>query len=130
MDDEYQVSFRPKQISDSLEKRDGSPPGRLSVHQAARRDLDRYYSILRRDLPTFSRSEAHLICDVLNGILVDPALASGIWSNFYDTEDAVYERHSVDKQQLVERFWAGRSKDPSDVGLCPEEEQEEEQEEE
>lgn len=45
---------------------------RLSPSEIAKRDLERYYALLRRSLPTFTEPEASLILDALNGMPTEP----------------------------------------------------------
>lgn len=76
-----------------------------SVSEVAKRDLDRYYDMLARSLPTFTVAEASLICDALNGSLLQPASAPLLWAEISDAlDDGLAEKWGVDGPALVARL--------------------------
>lgn len=78
-----------------------------SIHDVARRDLERYYEMLRRNLPTFSMEEALLLVDVENGHIVMPEMVSMLWAEVQDALDEGYaEKWHVDGPTLVKRLRA------------------------
>lgn len=73
-----------------------------------RRDLERLYALYKYALREveLSASEAALICDALNGALVDASSASMLWA---EVEDAIRasdlaEKWNVDGPALVEKL--------------------------
>ena len=102
------ISFRPGEIKDDLVLRtdDGADDatGKL-LSETARRDLERYYSLLRVSLPQFSTGEALLICDAMNGTITEPHTASLVWAVVADAlEDGLAEKWHVDGEALVKRL--------------------------
>jgi hypothetical protein len=78
-----------------------------SLEQVVRRDLERYYEMLRRSLPTFSMSEARLICNALNGNIIRPESVHLIWAEVSDTlEEGIIDEDGVDGPALVKRLRA------------------------
>lgn len=77
--------------------------GRTSRNEVARRDLERYYEILRRALPAFARNEALAILDATNGTLFDPTTAPLLWADVDDSE-GLGEKWGVDTSALVARL--------------------------
>lgn len=99
------VSFRAdEQLLTQLQRRVG---GHLapSPHQAAERDLGRYYDMLQRSLPTFSEGEASLIVDVFNGSIIQSYSASHLWLEISQALAEGYaEKWGVDGPALVEKL--------------------------
>lgn len=58
-----------------------------SLDSIAKRDLDRYYDMLKRSLPAFSVGEAMLLCDVLNGTINQPYSVFLLWASVSDGVD-------------------------------------------
>ncbi len=129
------INFRPGDLADALSARTQPEEGLGAV---AKRDLGRYYAMLHvagQDVH-FTRAEASLICDALNGIWLRDARAwQTAWAEIADRiqldgvaehdgvqdSDALVRRlremHPAAKLALVdavERFW--RSRDDRDVG--------------
>lgn len=97
-----QIGFRAGDLEPQLQARAGQG-GSLGL--TARRDLERYYALLARELPTFTESEAMLLCDVMNGTLTEPHTASLLWANVSDAlEDGYAEKWHVDGLALVARL--------------------------
>lgn len=102
----------------------------------ARRDLERFYKLLQKELPTYSEAEAHLLVDVFNGTLFEPLEMVMLWASVSDAEDAYFQKWDVEKDDIVqrlrtlsfaeqvatidaiERFWADSEASVADVGLC------------
>lgn len=76
-------------------------------HAVAKRDLERYYALLRRELRTvnLSREEVLLLLDVSNGTLWEPHSIPMLWAEVEDSlEDGVAEKWGVDGPAFVERL--------------------------
>lgn len=90
------------------------------------RDLKRYYDMLMRSLPTFSEGEAFLLCDIMNGSIIETHSIPLLWIEVSDALLEGYaEKWQVDGNALVarlrsltpfecmavgdaiERFWSG-----------------------
>jgi hypothetical protein len=81
--------------------------GKQPLDQVVRRDLERYYELLQRSLPTFSMSEARLICNALNGNIIRPESVHLIWAEVSDTlEEGIIDEDGVDGPALVKRLRA------------------------
>lgn len=95
-------------LADSVQARTSqSQTGSLAA--AAKRDLERYYEVLQRDLAsvTFTEGEAMLILDVCNGTLWSGWSAPLLWANIEDAlEDGYAEKWKVDGPGLVARLRA------------------------
>lgn len=93
------IQFRDVEIERELAARGDNP------NLVAKRDLERYYALLRQSLPTFSRSEASLIVDALNGTLIEPHTARLLWAAIDDAlYDGLAEKWGVDGLALVARL--------------------------
>lgn len=102
------VNFRlTGRMEDDLNNRTGGEAG--SRHAVAKRDLERYYELLRRELRTvsLSREEVMLLLDVSNGTLWQPFSIPLLWAEVEDSlEDGLAEKWGVDGPALVERLKA------------------------
>jgi hypothetical protein len=72
----------------------------------ARRDLERYYYMIRSQTPKFTEPEARLLVDALSGIITEPHTARLLWAL---VDDAIRlgrldEKWGVDGQALVQRL--------------------------
>lgn len=72
----------------------------------ARRDLERYYYMIRSSMPAFSKAEARLLVDALSGIITEPHTAHLLWAV---VDDAIRlgrldEKWGVDAWALVQRL--------------------------
>ena len=100
------IKFRAKEaLHRELESRE-MPELSLSSSRVATRDLERYYALLPRVLPTFSESEAYLIVDALNGSLCPSDLIHMHWMTI---EDAILLDHldnkwNIDGKQFLARL--------------------------
>ena len=99
------LMFRPGELETPLAARSG---GTLSPALVAKRDLERYYDMLRRALPAFSEAEASLIVDACNGWLVEPHSAPLLWAEVDDAirSDGLATKWGVDGPALVARLRA------------------------
>lgn len=76
-------------------------------HAVAKRDLERYYALLRRELRTvnLSREEVLLLLDVSNGTLWEPHSIPLLWAEVEDgLADGLAEKWGVDGPAFVERL--------------------------
>lgn len=64
--------------------------------EIARRDLERYYYLLRASLPTFTVEDAFTLVNALNGHLSQPETAHLLWAEVEDSE--------LGNEQLVARL--------------------------
>jgi hypothetical protein len=69
----------------------------------AKRDLERFYDLLARNLPAFTLGEALLLCEALNGVRCSP---DTLWGNVGAAleEVGLGERFSVDRLSLLTRI--------------------------
>lgn len=72
----------------------------------ARRDLERYYYMIRSSTPKFGEAEARLLVDALSGIITEPHTAHLLWAV---VDDAIRlgrldEKWGVDGWELVRRL--------------------------
>lgn len=76
--------------------------------QTIARDLERLYSLYRRCLSQIklTANEACLICDVLNGTIMDANSASMLWAEVEDgcNLDGLDEKWEIDGPALVEKL--------------------------
>jgi len=86
------VQFRPGPLQAELEAR-GEP------NEIGKRDLGRYYTLLRRELAgvQLSEPEACLLVDALNGTLLDEHTVSLLWA---ELDDAILQDHLHEKWSL------------------------------
>lgn len=79
-----QIQFRASDLEEHLEARQGH--GTDTLHQIAKRDLGRYYTIIRDSLIrlNLTREEACLICDALNGCWMDEWAYRHAWAEVAD----------------------------------------------
>jgi hypothetical protein len=99
------VMFRVnKTLEPSLsERREGEQP----LEQVVRRDLERYYELLKKSLPTFSINEAQLICNALNGNIIRPESVHLLWAEVSDMlEEGMVDERDVNGPALVKRLRA------------------------
>jgi len=105
----------------------------------ARRDLERYNTLVDAVRPTFAENEARLLLDVFNDKRFEPIETTLrlLWASLDDAEDIYYQKHGVEKEAFVsrihdlseaealatidaiERFWNHSNRaTPQSVGLC------------
>jgi len=92
------VHFRPgEELNRSLSARGENK------NTIAKRDLARYYDLLAVSLPTFTMSEALLLCDALNGVMCRP---DTLWGNIAAAcqEQGIAEKWEVDAAALLARL--------------------------
>lgn len=98
-----QIQFRAiGELANELERRteNGKPASEI-----ARRDLERYYEMLKRSLPKFSFNEAQLMVDVFNGTLIQPFTVQLLWAEVSDAvEEGYAEKWEVDGTALVQKL--------------------------
>lgn len=101
------VAFRPGELKSELQCRTDPDESLSSV---AHRDLSRYYYLLRDALTRqrFTEQEASLLCEALNGSMVEPHSASLLWAEIDDaiTMDDLAGKWGVDGVALVARLRA------------------------
>jgi hypothetical protein len=100
------IAFRPGELLPALLER-GVEDAR---HLVARRDLERYYALLRDALASvrLEEAEALLLADVLNGTLVDAHSYRLLWAEVEDAcrQDGADRRWGVDGLALAARLRA------------------------
>ncbi len=78
-----------------------------SAGLTVKRDLERYYAMLRRGLETISLSEAEarLLCEALRGWIFDIYSYELVWARIDDAirSDALDRKYKVDGTALVEK---------------------------
>lgn len=99
------VQFRANKglpATDGLLARTPSESGDLSA--TALRDLERYYALLARGVPQFSRNEAMLLADVLNGTLSEPHTMGLLWAEVDDAirYDGIDRKWGVQGADLID----------------------------
>jgi hypothetical protein len=52
-----------------------------TLSATARRDLERYYALLQRELPSLALKEASLLVEVVKGFTVTPETATFLWAS-------------------------------------------------
>jgi hypothetical protein len=82
-----------------------------SSHAVARRELERYYEVLQRELASISltESEANLLCDVCNGTSFEPiAFVGALYIQVEDGDEleGVGEKWGVDAKAFAEKLKA------------------------
>lgn len=97
---QFRTGAGPAGLTDDLERRASR---RLSPDLVARRDLTRYYEMLRRSLPRFPRAEAYAILDVCNGTLWEPWSVTLLWASVADAE-GLGATWQIDQAALAERL--------------------------
>jgi hypothetical protein len=103
-----QIQFRAiGSLGDEIEQRysAGGSTYATSGSEIARRDLERYYDMLKRSLPRFSQGEAMLLCDVLNGVISMAYSVPLLWAQVSDAlQDGYAEKWEIDGPALVEKL--------------------------
>ena len=77
-----------------------------NLNDAARRDLSRYYAVLRDSLSrvSLSEGEASLIVDSLNGTIMDETSYLHLWMEVDDAE--LFEKWNVGRSALIAKLKA------------------------
>lgn len=100
------ISFRPgESLLAALETRTGDGP----AHGTAKRDLERYYDLLARDVRrlTLSEAEIMLLLDVSNGTLWEPTSIPLLYAEVENAlQDGVEQKWGVDGLALVGKLRA------------------------
>jgi hypothetical protein len=125
------IGFRPGPLASALEARGDN------LAEVVRRDLGRYYQLLERELRwvRLSEGEASLLCDALNGSLIDdPQVLEAEIADACDL-DGLHAKWAIDRDALlaslrswtyaqrvavldaVERYWRGPYQLPRAEGL-------------
>jgi len=100
------IKFRAKEtLNKELECR-VMPEEELSPSLVAQRDLERYYALLPRVLPSFTEAEAYLIVESLNGSLWPSDLIHLHWTTIEDAIllDHLDQKWNVDGKQFLARL--------------------------
>lgn len=128
------VEFRAsKSLLAHIAARCGSSQPGTEPNRIAERDLERYYYALEQTLRSveLTEQEALLICDAMNGVLVEPHTAQLLWAQIADAVeiDGLDRKWGVDGAALtaklrglsyaqalavsdaVERWWSGPCRD-------------------
>lgn len=102
----YLVQFSSRAAVEAIDDR--RHEGLFSRGQIAARDLGRYYALLAREMATlqFGEGEAYLICDALNGTILDETSIRLIWAEVEDAIrlDGLDHKWNVDGGALVEKL--------------------------
>lgn len=96
------VEFRAGELESELSPRTGEDS---SLGLTAKRDLERYYEILRRDLPSLATNEWCYLLDLLNGHLARPDDMHLL--RYVVLEEGEYglgEKWGVDPEALAEKL--------------------------
>ena len=83
-------------LKDDLEARIGGGFHSSSVSTVAKRDVERYYFLLKQALPAFSYGEAALMVDAMNGTIFEPHTVRLLWA---EVADAIQLDHLDTKWQ-------------------------------
>lgn len=98
------VQFRSQEVEAELSKR----AEEQSLGLVAKRDLGRYYDLLRRERATLtlSAAEAMLICDVCNGTIFNEHSVAFLWAEVADgiRLNGADEKWQVDGAPLVAKL--------------------------
>lgn len=72
----------------------------------AKRDLERYYTLLRDEFATLrlTEAEASLLCDVCNGTIWEPHTMRLLWAQIADAEPELFEKWGVDQAPFISRL--------------------------
>jgi len=102
-DDYPHIQFAAPQIGDKISERNQPEEGSENI--TARRDLRRYYKLIQEALPIYSKEQASLLCDLLNGVRIEPIERAPqlIRIEVHDAPDAIFEKWDVDRGQLGKR---------------------------
>lgn len=95
------IGFRPTPELETKLKARGADSER---HSIAKRDLERYYKLLERELKQleFTVAELRLMADLANGTLFEPHTVSLLWANVADSAKEGYgKKWDVDVDVLV-----------------------------
>ncbi len=81
---------------------------RGAISEIINRDLERLYTLYKRNLPTLTLPEASLICDVLNGTIMDANSAPLIYAEVEDgcRLNGLDEKWGADGTALVAKLHA------------------------
>jgi hypothetical protein len=139
-DDYPHIQFAATQIANKIRARKRSTDTSESI--TARRDLRRYYKVVKESVPLFTHGQASLLCDLLKDTMLEPIDRAPdlIWIEVQDAPDDLFDKWDAGRDQLerrladlsfakalatidaVERFWAsGGEKSVTEVGLCGDE---------
>lgn len=99
---ESPIQFRPGPLAQEVDARGDNP------NETARRDLERYYDLLRHELRSvvLTEPEALVVCDALNGARMDVAAARLVWAAVDDAiqHDSLGVKWAVDGTELVTKL--------------------------
>lgn len=96
-------------LAERLAERTDHPLQDRMLAEVARRDLERYYTLLARALMAvreqFSEAEIELLVDATNDLMVRPETVHLIWAEVADAlRDGLAEKWQVDGPALVEKL--------------------------
>lgn len=93
-------------LLDNLQQRAGAEANRAYLSQVAQRDGERYYHALASALKTITLTEAEalLICDALNGTLMEPHTMQLLWAQIDDAcrLDNLCEKWDCQREVIVD----------------------------
>lgn len=94
------VEFRPGQLAGALACRGDNH------NEIARRDLERYYNAIEDALREvqLSRNEWMFLRDLLNSTYIDSDLATHLWLEVQDADDAIAQQWGIDRDDLAGRI--------------------------
>lgn len=99
------AQFRSGDLQADLEARQTGDEG---LGLVAKRDLERYYSLLQRELRTareaLTENEMLALCNLANGTLWDATSAPLLWAETADAHPATLEKWNVDQEALVAKL--------------------------
>jgi hypothetical protein len=100
------IRFRAGPVLAEIQARAVRGDPAVSLGHTARRDLSRYYTVLRASLPRFTEPEASLLLDALNGVLLDEYTYRLLWAEVDDAIrlDGLDRKWGVHGGELVTRL--------------------------
>lgn len=125
------IAFRASELEGEILSRTGLTDATTSPSQTAKRDLGRYYQLIRFAMPTITEEEANLLIDALNGTWLDFRAARYLPMELEDVTDALYTKWGAQKEAFLKvvnnwhhaqrlaivdavgRYWAGHTGQPS-----------------
>ena len=101
------TTFRDAGLDEQLELRAADT---THTNQVAKRDLNRFYAALARELAiaarTLTRGEKLALCDISNGTLFDEISSAYLWAEVADAADEHLAMWGVNRDALVAKLRA------------------------
>lgn len=99
------IAFRDARLEPEIARRSAAG---VSLGSTVNRDIARYYALLADELRSvpLSEGEAALICDALNGTLIEPTIVRLLWAEVDRAiqGDGLAEKWNVDGAALVSKL--------------------------